>query len=246
MNDITIVTPDNIEIKYRLSGAGSRSAAAVVDLVIQVIVMAIVIILFLLFQLGRVRFSLLSALSDFSIAMLIIILLGFLFGYYLLFEMLWKGQTPGKRLFGLRVIRINGMPVNFLNSFIRTALKFFVDFFAVGVFAVFFSKKCRRIGDMVGGTVVIIENPAKIDSKSLTIDMLTTDTQTQRVQSNFSLTESEYLLLKEFFAQSEDMIDKLALWERITAYFSTKFGAPPEKLSEYVMIEIMKMNANRY
>ena len=90
-------------------------------------------------------------------------------GYFILFEAIWSGQTPGKRLMKLRVIREDGRPVRFFEVFVRNLLRVFVDFmplpsYAIGVVSIVFSSQSKRIGDVVAGTVVIKERSSEAPS----------------------------------------------------------------------------------
>ncbi len=81
----------------------------------------------------------------------------------LAFEIAWRGQTPGKRLLGLRVLSRDGGPARGGQLFLRNALRL-VDFLPFGYFAgltaMLFSRDGQRLGDLVGGTVVAREDAA--------------------------------------------------------------------------------------
>src|SRR5690606_26015893 len=94
---VTIVTPENVRINYELAGIASRAAAALLDVLIQGVVMAAVGGLWFVV----VRELNLSAVSWVT-AVLVIIEFGIFWGYYIYFESAWNGQTPGKRILRLR------------------------------------------------------------------------------------------------------------------------------------------------
>src|SRR5262249_14330778 len=85
-------------------------------------------------------------------------------GYFLIFEWLWNGQTPGKRAMGIRVVKDGGYPISFFDSVVRNLLRV-VDcyfppfFFAVGIISIFVHPRHKRIGDLAARTVVVIERP---------------------------------------------------------------------------------------
>jgi len=84
--------------------------------------------------------------------------------YPVAFEVLAGGQTPGKRLVGLRVLRADGAPVGWSRSTVRSLVSF-VDFlpfgFAFGLAAMLLGRRCQRLGDLAAGTVVVhLEPPA--------------------------------------------------------------------------------------
>lgn len=156
MKTITIITPSNIEVEYKLAGVGSRIAAFIIDFLIQNIayVLVVFIVMSINFQLQRTQITL-----QLSTAMGIIIALLFIinFGYFIVCELVMNGQTIGKRIFGLRVIRDNGQPIEFTQALIRGIIRSTLDLLYVGFFTIFFSKKHKRLGDMAAGTIVVIE-----------------------------------------------------------------------------------------
>jgi uncharacterized RDD family membrane protein YckC len=82
------------------------------------------------------------------------------YGYFAIFEAVWNGQTPGKRMIRLRVIKDNGQPIRPIESVGRNLLRI-VDqlpfFYAIGILSVLLSKKSKRLGDFVAGTIVVHE-----------------------------------------------------------------------------------------
>jgi hypothetical protein len=78
--------------------------------------------------------------------------------YFTLFEMLWSGQTPGKRATGLRVMRDDGTPIGTLDSLIRNVVRvvdFLPYFYFLGAVVAFAQKESKRLGDLAAGTVVV-------------------------------------------------------------------------------------------
>ena len=165
---MTIATPEGVSLDVTLAGAGSRAGAAVVDGFIQFGLMFLLALL-----IGIVGASVDDARelgpggSDsefalFAIAIFNVILFVVLFFYFVLFETLWSGQTPGKRAFKLRVVQLSGARVGFKASMIRNLIRivdFLPAFYVVGITSVVLSKRNQRLGDMVGGTVVIHDRP---------------------------------------------------------------------------------------
>jgi hypothetical protein len=80
------------------------------------------------------------------------------YGYFAFFETIWGGQTPGKRIVGLRVIAISGRPLGVFEAILRNLLRI-VDqmpvIYAVGIFSVFLTEHNQRLGDLAAGTVVV-------------------------------------------------------------------------------------------
>jgi uncharacterized RDD family membrane protein YckC len=153
MSTVTIITPANIEVEYNTAGVGARLAAFIIDFALQVL--GIILcggILFGIYHYMAFPPRATTLLAIFLAATFIVY-----FGYFIVCEMLMNGQTAGKRLFGLRVIRDNGQPIEFSQSLIRGIIRSTIDMMYVGLFVILFSKKHKRLGDMAAGTIVIIE-----------------------------------------------------------------------------------------
>jgi hypothetical protein len=89
--------------------------------------------------------------------------------YYVLFETLWNGQTPGKRALGLRMVLVGGRPISFGASVIRNLLRpidFLPGAYGLGFLVMFFDKRARRLGDMAAGALAVRQR------QTLTLDSL--------------------------------------------------------------------------
>jgi len=153
---ITIITPANIEVEYKLAGVGARLAALIIDSLLQFL--AVLLCIGILFGVNRQLVNMGAVIRPSTIIAALIVI-GFIIylGYFIACEMLMNGQTVGKRLFGLRVIRDNGQPIEFAQALIRGIIRITLDMMYVGLFVIMFSKKHKRIGDMAAGTIVVIE-----------------------------------------------------------------------------------------
>lgn len=163
MDDQFIVdTPEHVAFGYEIAGIGSRFLAALVDTTIIVVLYLLVQVLILTTNLmGDDVFSAGSTgLSSFFLMLLTVLAFGILWGYYIFFETLWHGQTPGKRLGRLRVIRETGGAIGFWEALIRNLVRI-IDFlpmaYGFGVVSMFVNSRARRLGDYAAGTVVVRE-----------------------------------------------------------------------------------------
>jgi uncharacterized RDD family membrane protein YckC len=79
-------------------------------------------------------------------------------GYFIFWEALTGGRSPGKALVGLRVVRRDGLPVDFRSSVVRNVMRI-VDMlpanYVVGLVAMLASDSGERLGDHSAGTIVI-------------------------------------------------------------------------------------------
>lgn len=157
---LSIDTPENVAFGYEVAGIGSRFLAAVVDTLIIFVLLALVnLTLFLLalsFFRDQLRFD--SPVLVWLGVVFGLFAFAFFWGYYIFFEMLWNGQSPGKRWAGLRVIRTDGTPITLTESIVRNLVRL-VDlmpaYYGVGVVTMFINGQSRRLGDLAAGTLVV-------------------------------------------------------------------------------------------
>jgi uncharacterized RDD family membrane protein YckC len=161
--DIDVRTPESIEFTYALAGLGSRFLAWFVDLSIQ---LAIILAIFfgLLFAAtklpsgGGVSSSADKVGTAILIALVAIVLFAILFGYFIAFEAFWNGQTPGKKLLGIRVVRDGGYPIDFGASMIRNLIRvaeMLFGMYALSALSATISPENKRLGDIAAGTLVV-------------------------------------------------------------------------------------------
>jgi uncharacterized RDD family membrane protein YckC len=159
-DNFIVDTPENVEFSYQVAGIGSRFLAALVDS--SIIAVAMVVAEFSLWALLSTRWgaALMSRLAGWGVAIFVLVTFAIFWGYYIVFEMAWNGQTPGKRWIGLRVIKVNGYPISLVDSTIRNLVRvvdFLPAYYGLGVIAMFANGQARRLGDFAAGTVVVKE-----------------------------------------------------------------------------------------
>lgn len=161
---LEVRTPESIAFTYELAGLGSRFLAVIVDQAIQIL--TIVGIFFGLVLAGSrmqaVRHEP-SAISDkvassIAIALIVFVVFMIFFGYFIIFEAAWNGQTPGKKLLGLRVVRDGGYPIDFGASLIRNLIRvgeLLVGYYLLAAISALLSPENKRLGDLAAGTIVV-------------------------------------------------------------------------------------------
>lgn len=163
--ELIIETPERVELRYSLANIGNRFLAALIDHLIQgATLIALVVIAGLIS-----RWTMFSSASTWTQAMMVLAVFTVYWGYFAVFETIWSGQTPGKRIMRLRVVREDGRPVRFFEVLVRNLLRLPIDLFpwpsyAIGVVSIVFSKHSKRIGDFVAGTVVVKERATEAPS----------------------------------------------------------------------------------
>ncbi|MDE3135323.1 MAG: RDD family protein, partial [Acidobacteriota bacterium] len=137
---LTIETPEQTSLEFRLAGIGSRFLALAMDTVIQVSTALLVLVaLEIMYPLAR----LLGSVSQWMLAAGVVG--GFLLyeGYFAFFEAVWNGQTPGKRFARLRVIKDDGRPIGVYDALARNLLRIvdqFPGIYAIGVVVMLLGK----------------------------------------------------------------------------------------------------------
>lgn len=174
-DQIGIKTPEFVSLQFQLAGLGSRAAAVIIDYSILTIVNIVIFLSFIFMMHGGSEsffFFSLNAESFFS-GIVIIILFLLQWGYFVFMEYFTGGRTIGKKIIGIRVIRENGHGITFLSSIIRNLLRI-IDIlpfgYFIGMVMVFFHPKHKRIGDLVGGTIVVHERKKKGKKKMTPIE----------------------------------------------------------------------------
>ena len=161
---LIIETPEQTAIEFPLAGIGSRFLALLIDSLFQFAAMVALALIF--FGLGAAVFNFGAPQTPTAAVWLvaIIILVFFLinYGYYILFEAIWNGQSPGKRITHIRVIKDSGQPITAIDSVGRNLMRLIDQLpfaYGIGVLCAWISPQSKRLGDYVAGTVVVHEKP---------------------------------------------------------------------------------------
>jgi uncharacterized RDD family membrane protein YckC len=149
-----VLTTEKVPFSYRVAGLGSRFLAWMIDLLVILGLDALAVLVATVFLVARPGLALaLIFLGQFVV----------MWGYFLLFEWLWHGQTPGKRLLGIRVIQWRGTALTFFQAAVRNLLRF-VDSLPIpaplgpgllGFVVAACNREQRRLGDLAADTLVV-------------------------------------------------------------------------------------------
>jgi uncharacterized RDD family membrane protein YckC len=152
--------PEEIDLQVELANVGSRTLAILIDIMVGGLALFIVYALWeiLAHDMAEDWFTKVS--SNVLKTALILLIFGFQWCYFNLFEWMWNGQTPGKRLMHLRVIKVDGSPVSGIDVLLRN-LSRPVDTLGpmglIGLLMIFVNRKAQRLGDLMARTLVIHE-----------------------------------------------------------------------------------------
>jgi len=197
---LSIDTPEQIALEFPLAGVGSRFLAVAFDTVLQVIA-AVGLALIAAFVAGVLSATTGRSAGPWVLAFLILALFVVYTGYFATFEALWRGQTPGKRLVGLRVIDLSGRPVSVYAAILRNLLRI-VDqlpgIYAVGIISVIVTSRQQRLGDLAAGTVVVHE-------RTETLDVAPTPAPGGARMGAHQLTTDDLLVMESFLRRRNDL-----------------------------------------
>lgn len=233
-----IDTPENVTFGYDVAGIGSRFLAALADTALIILSQVIVFgsVLVLADQIWEE--SIFDQLSVWMLALAGILSFLLFWGYYIFFEIMWNGQSPGKRWVGLRVIRLDGTPVTASESVIRNLVRL-IDFlptaYGVGVITMFLNENSRRVGDFAAGTIVVHDRETKMleDLSPVHHARLRTWVSLDDLPDNFPLerlTDHDLNIIEEFLSRRHELSNRGMLARHILSSILTQLEFPPEMI----------------
>jgi uncharacterized RDD family membrane protein YckC len=203
IDKLTIDTPEQIALELPLAGIGSRSLALLVDSLIQIA--AAILLIFAVSGFVLAFSSISSLFSAIGMAVVIFCIFFLYWGYFTLFEILWNGQTPGKRAVGIRVIKESGRPITVVEAIGRNLVRI-IDmmpgFYGVGLICMMLNKRNKRLGDFVAGTLLIHDKPVDNISPVWNPDRSSNTTDSQATTIN-----PEILVLIETYLNRRNALE---------------------------------------
>jgi uncharacterized RDD family membrane protein YckC len=163
-DQLNIETPEQVDLRFPIAGVGSRMIAVFLDMLIQI---AVYLLLGLAAYITSSFDNIDNTMSHASNTMQKWLVAGFvllnfilLVSYYIVLEAYWNGQTPGKRVMKLRVLKDSGRSITFFESLTRNLVRF-VDylpsFYVFGLICMLCNRQNKRLGDFAAGTIVVHE-----------------------------------------------------------------------------------------
>lgn len=229
---LIIETPERVPLEFALASIGNRFLAVAVDHFFQFLSMFLLAWFFGWLagygteQLVEAPEALMGQAPKWTIAVLIVLVFLVFAGYFILFEWLWNGQTPGKRLLKLRVIREDGRALTLWEAVARNLLRiadaapgFVVPIYSIGLIVIFLSDRDQRLGDIFAGTVVIRERTDEAPTFAETFSASIRDSAFTRVQAAVDfranvaqLTIGEVEVVESFLRRRWDLTERQRLW----------------------------------
>jgi uncharacterized RDD family membrane protein YckC len=227
---VEVETPELVVLSYTIAGVGSRAYAAICDYVICFVGLVVV-------ELGIATFGSRLGLivgrdtsTAWVLAVIVLVQFVVLWGYYVLFEALADGQTPGKRALRLRVVRDGGYSVTFGASAVRNLVRL-VDMqplfmYAVGLTSIIVSRSGKRLGDMAAGTIVVKEDFVRRPAPPAAERARAGDEAPAVLHA--ALTDDEFVLLERFVQRHRELdpARRKALAHQLAGRFATALGEP--------------------
>ncbi len=160
-NTVAIETPEHIRFRHYVAGPTRRFVAYILDWLVRLVLAAVIGAIVMLMA-GRS--DVLQGVGQ-GIVLLVLFVLEWV--YFVLFETLDNGRSPGKRALRLRVVKDRGEPITFIDSVLRNLLRA-ADFlplgYVLGTLAMVADGRFRRLGDRVAGTMVVIEQTTAVQA----------------------------------------------------------------------------------
>jgi uncharacterized RDD family membrane protein YckC len=242
-----VSTPENVELRYSVAGLATRFFAAVIDSILLAFLSFFILTAGLIFVAAGSTFGETASLA--ILAVTVLLLFALVFGYYIFFETVWRGQTPGKRALRLRAMRDDGLPLNFTASVIRNLIRFFdllPGTYGFGVVAMFLNKRWKRLGDLAAGTVVIRDEVPQAPPR---LPMAPPPgLQIESTGMHDTLSDREYHLIREYLVRHGGLA--LAARGRVGMRLSTvaeaRTGLPRDGADPYTYLsKLASLHAGR-
>lgn len=188
-----VMTPERVHFRYRLAGPGRRAVAWIIDAVLRGIVLMFIGIFVVLA-------ALIPGLDGVGMGAMLLVMFLLEWVYGVFFETVMGGRTPGKLLLSLRVVRQDGSPARFSDFLLRNlvrAVDYMPGFFAIGLTTMLADRKLRRVGDLVGGTVVVVEERGRVRDRAI-IDPPVSEEERQALPVRVELSREELSVIESF------------------------------------------------
>ncbi|GAC1389122.1 MAG: RDD family protein [Vulcanimicrobiaceae bacterium] len=233
---LAVRTPESIAFSYDLAGLGSRFLAVLLDLLVQLVITGLIVWALIAISSHAPPAAKMSSAEEklaqsIAIAIIIFMVFTIFFGYFIFFEAAWNGQTPGKRLLGIRVVRDGGYPVDFMSSLIRNlvrTLEFGIGFYLLSAIASLASPENKRLGDYAAGTIVVRDS-----------GIVAPTFPTASTRSSITVSDEERALVARFIERRAALLParRAELAKQIASIFRPRVNADLAALDDDLLIE---------
>jgi uncharacterized RDD family membrane protein YckC len=210
-NRYQVETPESVALEFTLAGIGNRLYAVLIDYLCLGGMLVFLLILW-----GVLAYNLAAFWRRWEngqlwlMAVQLLLIFAVYVGYFVLFETLWQGQTPGKRRAKIRVIGSDGRPVGLTQATLRALLRPIDDWLYVGALMIIFDRQERRIGDWLAGTLVIREGRTHLGDRRLKLrypEQAEIVARRLITQGNLGLlTPDHWLVIRDYLRNRPDLL----------------------------------------
>jgi uncharacterized RDD family membrane protein YckC len=222
MNQLSITTTQNVTINFTAASVGARIVGQLLDIMVLV---SYSVVLYYILDLSGLGESF-DDMDNWSVVAIMILLFSPVIFYTLLLESLWDGQTIGKKVMKMKVIKIDGYQAGFGDYLIRwlfRLIEVLIGNGIIGLLAIIFNNKNQRMGDMAAGTAVIsLKNNININHTILE-DL--NDDYVPTYPLVIKLSDNDARIIKETFevaVKSRDYATLIKLREKIISVTGIK------------------------
>jgi uncharacterized RDD family membrane protein YckC len=163
--EVAIETPEHIVFRHKVAGPARRLFAYALDLVVCYGVLAVVATVVMLAAAGfGAAAHAFEEARGAGVGLLLLLLFAIQWVYFAVLEA-WRGVTPGKAAFGLRVLTVTGRPIGFREAVLRNVLRaadalplaYTAGLVSLaGLASMAATRRFQRLGDLVAGTIVVV------------------------------------------------------------------------------------------
>lgn len=237
LDKLSIDTPEQVALDFSIATIGSRFLALSIDTLIQAAATLVLILVAIAVKLTTDGWT---AVQPWVAAALFFVWYLLYNAYFAAFEAAWNGQTPGKRIIGLRVIGVTGRPVSPFEAILRNVLRIADQLpgtYAVGIIALFVTERSQRLGDLAAGTVVVHERG--VTTGHVAPPVATDSPAAYRGATQ--LTPEEIGVIDMFFRRRNELGDysRLQMARQIASRMRSRLGIAPGTDDENLLEELM-------
>ncbi|NMG18884.1 RDD family protein [Brasilonema bromeliae] len=211
-NRVKFRTPESVELEFTLAGIGNRAWALLIDY----LVLSVILILFLIawitvfIQLADLwKFIFRDQAGFWLVAIAFLIGFAIYVGYFVFFETLWQGQTPGKRFAKIRVVRDDGRPIGLQQATLRALLRPFDEVLFIGAILIMFSNQEKRLGDLAAGTIVIqTQTPTTSTTLTISEQAKSVSEQLLQIADLSAMLPDDFAVIREYLHRRPAMAPK--------------------------------------
>ncbi|MBW4650666.1 MAG: RDD family protein [Kastovskya adunca ATA6-11-RM4] len=210
-NRVRLQTPESVELEFTLAGIGNRAYALLIDYIVLGLILTgfTTAWVYISYQLSDIIENLgvsSNTLGLWLLASWLLITFFIYAGYFVFFEAIWQGQTPGKRYTKIRVIRDDGRLIGLQQSTLRALLRAVDELLFIGVFFIIFSKREKRLGDWLAGTIVVQEEQSINSEKLQVSDQAKALAKQLQIEADLSrLLPEDFAVIREYLQRRQTM-----------------------------------------